>query len=282
MAAIVTGISHNADAVGQNCINDAHFIQELRRLKELRSFLIHEAISVSTADSIPVSLGRLNQLQYGSGGRAPTPEEWAEVELHTQTLFGRLNEPLRKRFMLGQIPTWMAALALILAVIAVAALIGSAVTFHLTINSATVGIDTLPWYLAWLMCLGALGSVAYIGMNALSVQEDITFDLTNRRLMLLRITLGALFGLVLTLPFGFAQFIEFIRFILNGPPEGGVDAGKLTVQAVLLLLPFILGFSTSLVIMALNRLMDAVQAFFGRSDAGVRTESSSRSSHVGH
>jgi hypothetical protein len=220
-------------------------------------------------------------LQYSPEGRPPTQEEWAEVELHTQTLFRLLNDPLRKRFMLGQIPMWMATLALILAVIAVAALIGSAVTFHLTSGSATVGIDTLPCYLIWLTSLGALGSVAYIGMNALSVQEDITFDPTNRRLMVLRITLGALFGLVLTLPFGFAQFIEFIRFILNGPPEGGADSGKLTVQAALLLLPFILGFSTSLVIMILNRLVDAVQAFFGKSEAGLRTESSPRSSHVG-
>jgi hypothetical protein len=54
--------------------------------------------------------------------------------------------------------------------------------------------------------MGAIGSVAFIGMNALSVQQDVTFDLNNDRLMVLRIVLGALFGIVLTLPFGFTQF----------------------------------------------------------------------------
>ncbi len=37
---------------------------------------------------------------------------------------------------------------------------------------------------------------------------------------------------------------------------------------MLLLLPFVLGFSTSLVIMILNRLVGAVQAFFGKSGTG--------------
>jgi hypothetical protein len=34
---------------------------------------------------------------------------------------------------------------------------------------------------------------------------------------------------------------------------------------MLLLLPFIVGFSTSLVVVIMNRLVDGVQAFFGRN-----------------
>jgi hypothetical protein len=120
------------------------------------------------------------------------------------------------------------------------------------------------------MSLGAIGSVAFIGMNALSVQEDATFDLTNSRLMALRISLGALFGLVLTLPTdGFNSFVTFCSQILHPgetPASSSSSAGQLglSISALLLLLPFILGFSTSLVILVLNQLLEGVQSFFGR------------------
>jgi hypothetical protein len=71
--------------------------------------------------------------------------------------------------------------------------------------------------------------------------------------MLLRVVLGGLFGLVLTLPFGFESFQTFCKAIVFGPKsESGKDG--MTTEAILLLLPFVLGFSTSLVIMILNRL----------------------------
>jgi hypothetical protein len=54
--------------------------------------------------------------------------------------------------------------------------------------SIPLGARVLPFYLLWLMSLGATGAVAFIGTNVLSVQEDATFDLTNTRLMALRIT----------------------------------------------------------------------------------------------
>jgi hypothetical protein len=104
-------------------------------------------------------------------------------------------------------------------------------------------------------------------MNALSVQEDATFDLTNPRLMILRIALGSLFAVVITLPFGFDSFYDFLKGIVtNGvaPASNSSGEGKGNfVQAVLLLLPFVLGFSTSLVIQLLNRLVQGAQAFFG-------------------
>ena len=50
------------------------------------------------------------------------------------------------------------------------------------------------------------------------------------------------------------------------PPASG---SVLTTQAVFLLLPFVLGFSTSLVILILNQFVEAVQAFFGRKPSTV-------------
>jgi hypothetical protein len=83
----------------------------------------------------------------------------------------------------------------------------------------------------------------------------------------MRIALGALFGLVLTLPFGFNAFLEFCKtIVVETSNTEGSSASAITSQAILLVLPFILGFSTSLVILILNRFVDAVQGFFGRRD----------------
>ncbi len=109
-------------------------------------------------------------------------------------------------------------------------------------------------------------------MNALSVQDDMTFDPTNKRLTMLRISLGALFGLVLALPFGFTDFVTFCHGLVNVNGNAtsrlsdvALPAGQIAKQALMLLLPFVLGFSTSLVILVLNRLVDAVQSFVGKA-----------------
>jgi hypothetical protein len=116
----------------------------------------------------------------------------------------------------------------------------------------------------WLLLLGALGAIASIGFNAIAVSEEITFDINNRLLLLLRMLLGALFALIITIPFGFNDFVEFTQGLIKPVPvDNGAEGGKIALQAVLLLLPFVLGYSTSLTIVILNRFLSAIKAFFG-------------------
>jgi hypothetical protein len=102
-------------------------------------------------------------------------------------------------------------------------------------------------------------------MNALSIQSDVTFDLTNHSLLAVRILLGSLFGIVLSIPFGFESFVRFCESITRQGPDISAANGVagISLQAVLLVLPFILGFSTSLVILVLNRLVESIAVFFG-------------------
>ena len=262
-----------------NFIGDWRFDRDLKRLKQLRLLIFQQAVDISGGNLEPISLGCLNVLKYRckwrGGGRDPTEEEWSKVELLTQTLFTRLSDPLlRRRFILGDIPGWIAWLPVFLAPVAVGVLI-LAVVFQSTSNTAMLTVGTVSSSLAWLAVLGAIGSVAFIGMNALSIQQDITFDLRNYRLLVLRIVLGALFGLVLSLPFGIEGFGRFVVAISklpisNVPISSGGATREFSASAILLLLPFVFGFSTSLVIMVLNRLVDSVNAFFGKSVSGVR------------
>jgi hypothetical protein len=256
-------------------ISDDRFLEELQNLKRLCTFIRQEAVWVAAEDSALLKLGELNLLRKASalaagplstgsgGGRPPTLEEWSAIENRSQRLFALLDDARRRKFAMGDTPGVIAWLPIILAPVAlVSAVLEPKLTFEL--------------YLVWLLSLGAIGSVAFIGMNALSVQTDITFDLTNRRLMLLRIALGALFGLVLTLPFGFESFVEFCNGIRSPGSRSAPGAQDIPIQAILLLMPFIFGFSTTLVILVLNQAMEAVQVFFGKkSPAGSRADSES-------
>ena len=241
-------------------IKNSGFMRDLNRLKELRSFLIKEAAPIKTGEVPYLSFGRLNLLResHGVGGRQPTENEWYELEARQQQLFAHLDENLRKKYLLGNIPSWIAYLPAVFAGLAVAAL------YYAYLQ----GTDSITFasYLVWLVSLGTIGSVAFIGMNILSVQDDVTFDLSNARLMSLRIILGGMFALVLSLPFGYQTFQHFVLNIGKFRLDSKAPS-ELTAQAAFLLLPFILGFSTSLVIMILNRLIEAVKTFFGQSVA---------------
>jgi hypothetical protein len=248
-------------------INDPTFCTYIKRLKDLHNFLYQEAVPVNPTDAAALEMGNLSALYLHEDGRPPTVQEWNQVEKQTQAIFLLLTPALRRRFLMGGTPwmvAWMpvyflgaAALSLFFAVI--------------TIEAGWPIFWMLVVYLIWLATLGAVGALAFIGMNALSIQDDITFDLTNKRLMLLRVALGALFAVVLTLPFGYSEFIKFcarvaqpFQQLIEKAGTAPTDASVLTREAIFLLLPFILGFSTSLVILILNQIVEAVQTFFGR------------------
>jgi hypothetical protein len=90
-------------------------------------------------------------------------------------------------------------------------------------------------------------------VNALGIQVDPTVDLTDRDSTVLRMLLGMLLSVILTLPFGYPPFLNFT----DGNHQLDLN------NAALLLVPFLFGFSTSLVLTILNRLVESVQNIFG-------------------
>lgn len=257
-------------------INDIQFIKSRDRLQELRTFLMQEAVYVPEQQAQDVVFGALNLLKWDPKGREPTAPEWTAIETHTQILFGLLSEPLRRRFLMGEIPKIITYLPLGFVAVAIFGLLAAIFLGWVFAKPASIPAVFIG-YLCWLISLGGLGSIAFIGMNALSVQSDITFDISNRRLMTLRIILGSLFGLVLALPFGYDDFKTFTGTIGGFVPpvaQGQSPAGELSKQAVMLLLPFVLGFSTTLVIMILNQFVSAIQTFFGRNTSPAASTTS--------
>jgi len=242
-------------------VNDPTFFQYVERLKELHNFLYQEAVPIPESEVSSLQMGNLRALHYDKDGRPPTADEWNQVERQTQAIYIFLSPALRRKFLMTGTPSivlWMPVYLLSIAVIAIVVPVA-------TFNWGWLTTLILVFYLIWLGALGAVGALAYVGMNALSIQDDVTFDLSSVRLITLRVVLGALFAVVLTLPFGYSNFIDFCRYLAtyNGTLPNDIFQ-KLTAQALSLLLPFVLGFSTPSVILILNQLVDAVQTFFGR------------------
>lgn len=249
-------------------INDAQFMHDLKRIRQLQSFLVQEAVGTAGDQKTTQLFGELNLLRWDAiGGRPPTLEEWNLVETHTREMFANLTEPLRKKFLLGQVPWWVSWLPYGILLVALGSMTLAIEAAQVGLEKANIAGVILPCYLVWQVSLGAIGSVAFIAMNVLSVQQDVTFDLSNRRLMMLRIALGSLFGVVLSLPFGFDGYAKFVAAIshpsLDTSKNLSGSVALVSTQALLLLLPFIFGFSTTVVILVLNRLISGVQALFG-------------------
>src|SRR5262249_54307409 len=110
--------------------------------------------------------------------------------------------------------------------------------------------------ICWLAATGALGATAFIYVNALSIQVDPTADITSLTLVTMRLILGALFAVMLALPFGYQAFHSFSESVSSGERMTPTDT-------VLLLLPFIMGFSTPLVLAVLGRFIQSARALFG-------------------
>lgn len=247
-------------------IGDKQFMDDVAQLKALRSYMIRQA---KIAQAGTIELGQLNLLYFHEAGRLPTYDEWTTLEDRSSELYQHLTEADRRRFLYGQIPRFVIKTASSLGVLALMSLVGAvATTLFFGLGAVNVSLTSFMAFLLWAAALGGIGSIAFIGMNALAVQEDATFDITNEKLIALRVVLGALFAVVITLPFGFEAFKNFILGLFT---RDSTTSSALALKSVLLLLPFILGFSTTLVIMVLNQFIEAVQMFFGKRNSPAAT-----------
>jgi len=242
-----------------NAIRDSRFTNQFATLTSLKTLLLTQGVRIREEDAPLLSFGKLNHLRYDEKGRLPTLDEWEQLDKHSQRLFGYLDEGLRKRFELSQTANLIAGLPVLF--IFVALLLVALLSLTTAMFAVDRNLLLLGCYFFWAALLGAIGAIAFLSMNALAIQKDITFDLANKSLLAVRIVLGSLFGVFLSMPFGFYSFVTFWESIAHGTPAPG--AANFSFEAALLLLPFVLGFSTSLVILVLNRFVESITVFFG-------------------
>lgn len=126
-----------------------------------------------------------------------------------------------------------------------------------------------------------MGACAFLGTSAIlrSFQDiaaaggsDVSksresIDITDRNFLAIRVVLGTLFALLLGVPFSGRALYE-LNLALSSIPSDATGTNQLHSDYTFLLfivLPFIVGFSTSLVLTILTRSVAAIETFFGLS-----------------
>jgi hypothetical protein len=241
-------------------ISNKGFGAELQTLRKLRHFVVNQGIKDKSKEPPirpDVALGQLETVlikdkETDTSAREPSSAEWDQLNLKLQYFYGLLSEPERRKFnfmlaapRLKLMPTSLVAASMVFILV-----------------PALLPYEGVPYasFLGWIVTVGALGAIAFVLVNALGIQVDPTVDVTDKDSTMFRVLLGALFSVILTLPFGFPIFQKFIGQVIK--PGSQIIEPK---EAVMLLMPFLFGFSTSLVLTVLNRLVESVQTFFGVS-----------------
>jgi hypothetical protein len=245
-------------------IADRRFRASLRLLRHIQETIIAEHISVlgNKEEEKNLHLGYLQmfnishstfQLIRKEKRRYPSLEEWQGVEGKLITLSSKLSRRQLQRVQLRQ-SSWILVFGGFCLLLSAMALLWIALN---TCDNC---------YPAWLACaiplsaiFGALGSIAFIYVYALSTQLDSELDATSPPMVVIRVLMGALFAMILSLPFWYNSFYKF-GHILDPSPK---DQQPELKDVMALLFPFVIGFSTPLVLSILNRLVESVQTLFG-------------------
>jgi hypothetical protein len=225
-----------------------------------------------------ISLGKINIIRQArtwrvylrrSTCRSPSLDEWVEIESQIITLTRHLSAEQLKKVQIKHISErllqWAAVYFLVSSIVT---LVAAVLLLNIEGQNGTIGhMAALACFIFWLATTGALGSTAFIYVNALSIEVDQTVDITSKTLVIMRLILGALFAVILALPFGYHSFQNFANCLF------GNDTCMEVKDSVFLLLPFILGFSTPLALQILGRFIISARIFFGLPGQEIRRES---------
>ena len=143
------------------------------------------------------------------------------------------------------------------------------------IVGAFVTISTKgPAILAALM--GLLGAVVYTLFGFLGVIPQSEFNRSDEFAGYTRLTLGLLLGFVFYASFAVAEFENFMK-ITGGDKNSDSTNGAADVKsAALLMLPFLAGYSTTLVVGLLGKVIQSIEITLGLEDVRDRRTKSRR------
>ena len=270
-----------------NAISDLQFLLQLREVKSIKQFLFEERVPIGLAKLQSIDLGSLNVLTYGKGGRAPSTEEWSSLDEKLSALTDLLDQDQRWKLRIRELSLFFRTLPLVFLMFSVLIVIFYMVYPKFVEEGSTLkAICFLFCLLAWAITQGALGACAFLGVSAgnrvsslpaggsasstaLIALADIP-DLTNRNLMTIRIVLGAVFAFLFGVPISYVG-LEAMRksFELANTTPDSASSVPDAATYTLIVAPFLFGFSTSLVLALLSRLLDSIKTFFGISKSST-------------
>jgi hypothetical protein len=262
-----TDTGTQASKISEDYIYDPKFSHTFQLLDIIQKKIIYDRTDTPLCELSIWSLRTLRTVstfrRYVTSRRCrpANPDEWQQVEKHIIMLSKHLNDEQMKYVKGSYISsillkrTTILLLCFSIITLITALIVGD--SHSVLYTNVVVRSFFLLSFTCWLATTGALGAAAFIYVNALHIQVDPKVDITSHHLDVMRLILGALFAVILVIP-GYQQFQEFAEALFS------YDHTKIQFYySLLLLLPFLLGFSTPLVLNILGRFILSARTFFG-------------------
>lgn len=251
-----------------NSICDKRFAEQLREVQNLKQFLFEQKVKFDPTELGSIDLGPLNNLQFATTGRVPSLDEWKLLDQKISVLASYLSDDLRQKIRVRELSVFFD----ILPVVFLLATLGT--VLYRFLYGAFFAKDTLLFNFSYLLSLivwtvaqGGLGACAFLGTRiatrrsekvAVDTLVDVT-DVTDESILRIRIVLGCLFGSLIGVPIGSLAFDKMGNAIYDSTLSLSPS------DMALIVLPFMVGFSTNLVLAILERFVDSIKTFFGMS-----------------
>lgn len=271
-ASPAAGSSRAADG-----ISDRRFAAQLETIKKLKQFLFDEKASLPVDSLENIDLGALNNLTYAADGRLPTEAEWKALDQKLTGLTPLLTPALRWKLRIRELRFFFITVPLFFMAATVVATF--ALALLMTFGDETSILFTASYvvtFLLWTLSQGALGACAFLCVTATlhALKERPTssalyqpIDVTDENILSIRVILGALFALLIALPVGGRSVLVLYDAFTNKHPIPTIE------DWIVVLVPFMFGFSTTLVLAIFSRVIAGISALFGiSSDTTARSD----------
>jgi hypothetical protein len=265
---LMDAASPASESQATNRISDQRFADQLDVIKKLKKFLFEERILLPADVIESIDLGPLNNLKFASDGRLPTETEWRALDEKLAGLTPLLTTDLRWKFRIRELRFFFITIPIFFMGMTVIATLSLVLLMSGIVKNTSL-FFLVPYVIAfilWTFSQGGLGACAFLCVTAtlytlkeraVSGALHQTIDVTDKNILGVRVILGGLFALLIALPIGGKSvLVIYMAFTQNHsiPP---------TEDWIIALLPFMLGFSTTLVLAIFNRVIAGISALFG-------------------
>jgi hypothetical protein len=267
-----SGIAANAEL-----ISNSDFIVMLNKLRKLINFLFDEKVVLTSEDLSHLDLGILNNFRYSASGRSPTESEWSQLQKTFSSVISHFGPDLKRKARIYELGAFFGQVPLMFLLVAVVSTV-----LYVFVNANIIFAEgSTPYQVAytllviiWALSQGGLGACAFLGTsvilkNAEEVRSQRTpendqpapfefSDITDRNFLKVRIILGALFGFL----FG----TTLANYSLDKLSAAFVFENRQSFNyedMAIIIIPFVIGFSTNLVLFLLNRIVSVIQTSLG-------------------
>jgi hypothetical protein len=205
-------------------------------------------------------------MRYSPGGRAASEEEWRKLYAISRGLASELPLEIATAFSIWRLRTFFGLFPLIFLIMGIAALETTYLQGYAASSSGWYYFVGLAAVLSWTCALGGLGTSAFFGTSLLAQLASASAndqaklkEITDYTYLQTRLMIGILFAFVLGLPFGHLSLATASTSLY----EDVVWNAELITTMLHILAPFLLGFSTALVLAILERLIEGIKTTLG-------------------